>query len=41
LRLLNLLTRTVELQSEQSALLDDIFAGSLRDATALGPVPEQ
>jgi hypothetical protein len=41
LRLLNLLTRTVELQPEQSALLNDILSGPLLDATALGPVPEQ
>lgn len=41
LRLLNLLTRTVELQPEQSKLLDDILAGPLLDAALLGQVPEQ
>jgi predicted helicase len=41
LRLLNLLTRTVALQPEQAALLDDILAGPLLDASLLGPVPEQ
>jgi hypothetical protein len=41
LRLLNLLTRTLELQPQQNALLDEIVAGSKLDASALGPVPEQ
>ncbi|WP_426662331.1 type ISP restriction/modification enzyme [Rhodanobacter aciditrophus] len=41
LRLLNLLTRTVELQPTQSTLLDAILAGPLLDASMLGPVPEQ
>lgn len=41
LRLLNLLTRTVELQPTQSTLLDTILAGPLLGASMLGPVPGQ
>lgn len=41
LRLLNLLTRTIELQPQQVALLDAILAGPLLNASELGPVPEQ
>ncbi|MEP6897587.1 MAG: type ISP restriction/modification enzyme [Rhodanobacter sp.] len=40
-RLLNLLTRTVELQPAQAALLDAILAGPLFNTAALGPVPPQ
>ena len=39
LRLLNLLTRTIEVQSEQAALLDAILGGPLLGADALGEVP--
>ena len=41
LRLLNLLSRTLELHPAQAALLDEIVAGPLIAADALGPVPEQ
>lgn len=41
LRLLNLLTRTLALHPLQATLLDEIVAGSLIAADALGPVPEQ
>lgn len=41
LRLLNLLTRTVALQPDQSELLDAILAAPLLPASSLGPVPEQ
>jgi hypothetical protein len=41
LRLLNLLTHTIALQPQQSALLDEILAGPLLDADQLGPVAEQ
>jgi Type ISP C-terminal specificity domain/N-6 DNA Methylase len=39
LRLLNLLTRTIALQPEQATLLDEILAGPLLAADALGNVP--
>lgn len=40
LRLLNLLTRTVQLHPQQESLLDDILAGPLIDFAQLGKVPE-
>ncbi len=39
LRLLNLLTRTVELQPAQVAVLDSVLASPLLDSSSLGPVP--
>jgi hypothetical protein len=41
LRLLNLLTHTIELQPKQFALLDDVLAGPLLKADVLGSVPSQ
>ena len=41
LRLLNLLTRTIALQPQQSALLEEILVGSLLVADQLAPVPDQ
>jgi predicted helicase len=40
LRLLNLLTRTVDLHSLQAALLDEIVCGPLLNTHAFGPVPD-
>lgn len=41
LRLLNLLTRTLDLHPRQAALLDEILAGPLLGADRLGEVPAQ
>lgn len=41
LALLNLLTRSMAVQPAQAALLDEILAGQLLSAPALGPVPER
>ena len=41
LRLLNLLTRTLEIHPAQAELLDAVLAGPLLPAEALGPVPPQ
>lgn len=41
LRLLNLLTRTLELHPQQASLLDDLLQTDLLPADVLGPVPDQ
>lgn len=41
LRLLNLLTRTLEIHPQQAELLDAVLTGPLLPASALGPVPPQ
>ena len=41
LRLLNLLTRTLEIHPRQTELLNAVVAGPLLTANALGPVPPQ
>lgn len=41
LRLLNLLTRTLELHPQQAALLDEILDGDLLASDCLGEVPAQ
>lgn len=40
LRLLNLLTRTLDIYPEQEALLEEVTLGPMIDAARLGPVPD-